>query len=502
MTSDHRPLSARDILPPAIAWHEGMLLAPQHFQQLALRGEGLAAYHALCADPLAWGVRSVRFAAIEENRLTLERLDAVMPDGLIAKLVSQRLLIELTDEHEPLIKSGKALVFVTVAKAQTTAGPYSSSAAADDARYHQVPGLEVADENGDATAGTVVIPRLQPHLKLFVGAEPPAEYTALPVARLERGGKNNELRFGSFLPPLLDFSGAIHFGTEGDIGQLVLSWCDKIRIDLQNKRIGLASTLAGRPAAAAEPVSDEAPYRALQTKMLLLETRQHLQAVTAGLPLFEAVLRSQPVRPYPLYLALCNLLGSLSHFGGPGSLDGVPIYHHARPGQAFEALLKRVGDLLLAGGEPTGRRAFEASDPRADGRYRRFVLQLQPEWVRDDAVYIEAEPVSLDSGRSFVERGVIDWAAASEATHLRRARGFLRQEANAQQISELGLAGFRHRGRAIYRVEMPTQPHWPGEPKLEIRFDDGFDQVVLYTGLPKVEPGGLPTLVEPIIHAR
>src|SRR5262249_28543467 len=49
------PMSARD-LPAAIQWYEGMLLAPQHFQQSSLRQEALLAYHLAALSPYHWGV--------------------------------------------------------------------------------------------------------------------------------------------------------------------------------------------------------------------------------------------------------------------------------------------------------------------------------------------------------------------------------------------------------------------------------------------------------------
>ncbi|HYL06343.1 MAG TPA: hypothetical protein VE075_09905, partial [Thermoanaerobaculia bacterium] len=47
-------------VPPAIQWHEGMLLAPQHFQLFAQRQELLLQYHAAAISPFHWGVRSCR----------------------------------------------------------------------------------------------------------------------------------------------------------------------------------------------------------------------------------------------------------------------------------------------------------------------------------------------------------------------------------------------------------------------------------------------------------
>src|SRR5436190_1813629 len=47
--------TAREV-PGAIQWHEGMLLAPQHFQWLSLRQETLLQYHASAISPFHWGV--------------------------------------------------------------------------------------------------------------------------------------------------------------------------------------------------------------------------------------------------------------------------------------------------------------------------------------------------------------------------------------------------------------------------------------------------------------
>ena len=44
-------------IPERIQWHEGLLLAPQHFQQTQARTDALVSWHGLAATPLAWGVR-------------------------------------------------------------------------------------------------------------------------------------------------------------------------------------------------------------------------------------------------------------------------------------------------------------------------------------------------------------------------------------------------------------------------------------------------------------
>lgn len=50
--SRQTPLST---IPDAILWHEGMLLRPEHFEQMTSRQELLLQHHASSA-PFAWGI--------------------------------------------------------------------------------------------------------------------------------------------------------------------------------------------------------------------------------------------------------------------------------------------------------------------------------------------------------------------------------------------------------------------------------------------------------------
>src|SRR5262245_10841696 len=88
-------------IPAAVQWHEGMLLAPQHFQQLAWRQEALLHYHTLAAAPFYWGVRHVRVdpVLLLSGTLRVVELEALMPDGLLvthAPHVAEGLEIDLT----------------------------------------------------------------------------------------------------------------------------------------------------------------------------------------------------------------------------------------------------------------------------------------------------------------------------------------------------------------------------------------------------------------------
>jgi type VI secretion system protein ImpJ len=55
-----------EAVPAAIQWHEGMLLMPQHFQQLGARGEALVAHGLAFATQHPWGVTRLK---IDRSRL-------------------------------------------------------------------------------------------------------------------------------------------------------------------------------------------------------------------------------------------------------------------------------------------------------------------------------------------------------------------------------------------------------------------------------------------------
>jgi type VI secretion system protein ImpJ len=70
-----------------IQWHEGMLLAPQHFQQESARVDALIGWQALVGQPAAWGVRRL---GVDEAHLTcgllrIGALEAILPNGMAVR---------------------------------------------------------------------------------------------------------------------------------------------------------------------------------------------------------------------------------------------------------------------------------------------------------------------------------------------------------------------------------------------------------------------------------
>ena len=130
-------------VPDLIQWHEGLLLTPQHFQQLSLRMEGLVQALPGLYVPFGWGIRTFELDGgdFTSGVLTVRSLDAVMPDGLHVVFSSEREQVQL--DLRPLsatLRQKPLLVHLAtpLGEGQTPAALY---------RFSSYEGDPVADEN-------------------------------------------------------------------------------------------------------------------------------------------------------------------------------------------------------------------------------------------------------------------------------------------------------------------------------------------------------------------
>ena len=279
-------LPASDI-PEAIQWHEGMLLAPQHFQQLAWRQEALLHYATLAASPFYWGVRHVRIdpVLLVNGLLRVIELEAIMPDGLLVTHTPQApdaLEVDLAPYAEAIRQ--QALPVHLAVPARTRGLP---SAQGDVARYVSVEGAAMVDEN--TGEGDIRIPRLRPRLSLLLTATPPARYVHLPLACVCY--QDEVFALTDFLPPT--WSVPLH----SPLGDM----CTRIARRLREKAVTLAEKV-------------RAPSATLGTPMLL-EAQNTVHHLVAALPPLEAIVYSGVAHPYVVYLALCTVAGQVAALG-------------------------------------------------------------------------------------------------------------------------------------------------------------------------------------------
>jgi type VI secretion system protein ImpJ len=276
---------AQDV-PLAIQWHEGMMLAPQHFQQLALRQEGLLAYGLRSAAPYHWGIRQLAHddTALGEGTLRISQLEAIMPDGLLVHAGPNDIPDLPLDEFADDFERGPLTIYLTVPVRRTggAADPESPQ------RFRSVNGPTVVDESTGASE--LAIARLQPRLGLAAagrGELPPDDrFISLPIMALER--RHGTIAPGDYHPPLLALT------KDWPIGQRCL---DLIR-GLREKGRFLVQRAATVGRAGDSDVARQA--------------RADLHALIAGLPPFEAMVNANICHPFTVYLALAGLAGQMS----------------------------------------------------------------------------------------------------------------------------------------------------------------------------------------------
>ncbi len=300
-----------------VQWHEGMLLAPQHFQLEARRIEAMVNAQMRAATPFLWGVRLLEIdrSALLAGQFRVLALEALFSDGLIVshpapgspELTFDLLAIDRDLGVEP------ATIHVAVAM-------HSDRAAAPGAlrRYLSLDGAPAPDENtGD---NPVAAPRLRPAPTLlvtdspFVG--PGSAYVALPLARVAQ--VDGRLQLLDYQPPLLRVT------RDTPAHKLAT----RLALELREKAQGLSD----RWRAALESGGTDAP-----------ELAAVLRGLVAALPRLEALLRDEVAAPYDLYLALCDVLGAVAGIDLALAPPSAPPYRHADALPAFRAF----ADLVL-----------------------------------------------------------------------------------------------------------------------------------------------------------
>ncbi|HEX5603225.1 MAG TPA: type VI secretion system baseplate subunit TssK [Pyrinomonadaceae bacterium] len=367
-------------IPDAIQWHEGLLLTPQHFQQMSSRHEALVQYGNLMVSPFGWGVRRFKHHAISlpAGKLRVLELEAVMPDGLVVVHGRQGperdgvLEIDLA-AHAEHMGHGGALVHVAV--------PARLNGNGDSARYEPFKGGLVADE---ISAGKPrPIHRLKPRLSLHVGDKVPGDHLGFPLARVIY--RDSSFTFDeNFIPPLL----AVPIkATDGDASSIAA------------QRLGeMCSEMAQRVRKRAMYLADEARTPSASHRFGgALEIRTLMHSLVGALPGFEAVLQSGCAHPYLVYVALCNMAGQLAVLGTEMVPPAFNCYEHNDLYATFRPVLDFI-DRSMDQGVPVSYKTFPFR--YHEGAYE---LRFEGTWMKKRLA------IGMKGERGMSEAEVVRW---------------------------------------------------------------------------------------------
>ncbi len=348
-------------LPESLQWSEGMMLSPQHFQQNDIYWQQQLRHLMAQIQPYYWGVIDIAIdeALLREGKVRIDRLQCVMPDGLVmqheAATQDEVLYLDIADRDE--LKEQKP-VRIHAAVPVRAEGAASQSSAIQ--RYASVAGeLEVDENTGESR---IQICRLRPRTTLFAGDNVPAKYISMPLLEVRRdiGGM---FELTEYHPPLLR-SGAADF-----LGKYSL-------------QRGLAALTAQMREKARE-LSGTVEQHGAETGGM--SQRFVLRHLAGALPELELLVQSQTAHPFDLYRALANVVGQISGIASEPVPMKLAPYQHNNAVTGFLAAIRYIGDIVkrlhvayeTLPFERPAAAVFERTLP-VDGRTEKLLIELRP----------------------------------------------------------------------------------------------------------------------------
>lgn len=397
-------------IPEAVQWHEGMLLAPQHFQQSAARAEMLLQYTALLLGPYSWGVRTLDLDTkqLPSGQFRVTELEAIMPDGTVVAHKAKD-SAELTLDLAPLADEARKAplsVYLTL-PARSTAEVRGSLS-----RYVSFEGAPVSDLNtGDSE---LRVPRLRPRLGLIAGEEPSRKYVSLPLAKI--GFVDEAFTVAAYVPP------TVGVALRTPLGDL----CSRVVMRLRQKALYLSELM-------------RAPSVMLDMPMIT-EHRERIHALVAQLPVLEATLSTGVAHPLALFLCLCSIAGQVASLGDSFLPPVFAPYNHTNPLSSFQEVVDFISRMLDQG-IPETYQAYPLTFK--DGVYSRM---FPAEWVGRRLVLGMRTSVSVTEkeARTWGEECLIGSASVIPSLREKRILGAGREftERDADLIAVRGVLLF------------------------------------------------------------
>jgi type VI secretion system protein ImpJ len=416
-------------IPDVISWHEGMLLTPEHFEELTFRQEDLSQYHA-ASRPFNWGVSrlAVDETQLMQGRFTLLDLEALMPDGLPIWVDSRGLSHHALDLEslETTFRQQPFLVYLAAVR------PEGSTKSERDLRYTAVSDGEEtpAGKSGEEEEiGNSAIPRLRPRFHLIASHTPLSEkYVSMPIARV--GFRNSVWALmDDYVYPLQRVS------EDSLIGRQCAGVLRRVR------EFALMMQDQWRNFSAQERLETQ------RDKPLVI------RSLVAGLPLCEALLSAQAAHPFQLYLAFCMLAGHLSSIASEPVTPVFPAYNHADLIASFAEVLRYIDKVLS---ESDSHEYLGIPFQYKDGI---FSLLFAPEWRGKHLILaLRAQKEHETTLAAWCESALIGSRKLQEGMRDRRVLGANR----SRTLSERGL--FSGAGTVLFHLDEDNGYILPEEP--------------------------------------
>jgi type VI secretion system protein ImpJ len=342
--------------PQRVVWSEGLLIGPQHLQQLDLYHERLLGMRLEAVETLHWGVVAVEFdpAALLSGQIKMQRLHVVLPDGAVLALDPGDPELPASRQVDGHFPHGQAALEVFIGLPREREGIDNYAEGRDGAGRYRIALREVRDASAPERRSEVAFG--QRNARLLFGDEPQADYVVLKLAEIGRDSAGQLVWLDAYVPSCLRVA-ASPFLLAG-MRRLLEAMTNRRRALNQGRR---QSAQAGAVEWSAMDV----------TRYLLLST------INGFIPVLQHYLDSGDQAPRALYLALSEFAGQLSTFSSEADPTQLPKFAYRDLGGTFEELFARVISLLFA--TVSEHCVTVTLTPREDGMY---VAQLSDERLR------------------------------------------------------------------------------------------------------------------------
>jgi type VI secretion system protein ImpJ len=309
--------------PQRVVWSEGLLIGPQHLQQLDLYHERLLGMRLEAVEPLHWGVVRVDLdaAALAAGQIKLQRLHAVMPDGAVLSLEPGDAELPAMRQVDGQFSDGRGRLELWVGLPREREG--IDNYGEGTARY-RVARREVRDATAPERTGQVAFG--QRNAVLLFGDEPHTDHVVLKVAELTRDQNGRLLAIDAYVPPCLRVSAS----------PFLIAGMRRLLDNMSTRRRSLqeARRQSGRNAL---------EWSAMDvTRYLLLAT------INNHLPILQYLVETGDVGPRSAYFVLVQLAGQLCSFVADADPLQLPKFAYRDLNSTFEPLFAQITQLLLA----------------------------------------------------------------------------------------------------------------------------------------------------------
>jgi len=267
---------------PHIHWHEGMMLTPQHFQQMELRHHQHLAHQLQLLSNHHWGVHIMYVdpIALTDGVIRISELEVVMPDGLIINYRSDMTTVPPLELDIRSFKPASAREEVTIFLSMPERTAARSPISGDFPRFVSIDGDPIKDEN--IPDNVVAIPRLFPRLILSIGDKPPALCKGFPILKVSF---DESYARAPFVPPCFYITHETHLWKQ----------CAELAQRIREKAIYLSERWQNQIGTA-----------------MMVETEMLLRPLIAALPALETILNAPATNPYTLFQKICDTAGHLA----------------------------------------------------------------------------------------------------------------------------------------------------------------------------------------------